>query len=152
MKNNRHVVLFSDRQIDMLNELVEKIGDSPTNIIRMALYSFYSKENPSYVKVKEKKIALKEKQLDLAEQGITTTKITNRATANMICERMPNASIIDGVCVYNAYDCVPGKSRIVELKTPLEVLDETWEAAQFLPDKETYLAYCEKKKFDPYNL
>lgn len=154
MKKIRHLISLSPKQKAKLEEIAEERGLEFIDVIYLAITDYCFPHKPEYVKVREKQIEVKNKQLELAERGVPFTKrdLSNEDSRKAMCMEMQGARIEGTSCIYPAYDCVPGKNRIVELKTPLSLMDAGYVKAQFLPSKEEYLEYCKNKNVDPYNL
>ena len=156
MKNNRHLIVLSDKQEQMLDNLVAKIGESKPSILRMALHFFHEKEKPEYIDIRKNQQSLKDRQITLAEQGKPTTKreLRKKDAAIALCESY-GGKVEDGYCIYTHY-CgskdVPTieRLRITEEKIPLTVFDESYK--QYQEGKDAYLDWCKAEGKDPYKI
>src|SRR3990167_8064515 len=133
MKSNKHVIVLSDRQEEMLKELCEKIGETNAGIFRMALHYFHAKERPVTAQTRDKANAIQSKRLEiLAKTGTLPTLKAMKAEdkGKILCDRMNGTIVVEnrkpdrsgGYCLYASYQCHRGDTRIQSMRNPLEYL------------------------------
>jgi len=146
---------LTEKEKEVLTQIAESKGQTMMWVVHYAITElFKTAETPEYIQNKRKALEIRAKQLELLAQGkpVTKRELTAGMKAEMLCNSMYGSHLVDGVCIYPSFDCVVGRNRITEAKVPLTAMDQGWVDAQFLPNKEEYLAWCEKKGIDPYKL